>query len=141
MTYSDKALRIVQHLMYENDAFSKWLDLHILEVATGSCTLSAVIRKEMLNGFQICHGGITFSIADSAFAFASNSHGIKSVSIETSISHTKAVNEGDVITAVAVEKNLTSKIGIYEVILTNQEGSVVAIFKGTVYRTGKEWEV
>lgn len=141
MTHTEKALKIVQHLMFENDAFSNWLEIDIKAVAPGSCTLSAVIRKDMLNGFQICHGGITFSIADSAFAFASNSHGIKSVSIETSISHTKAVHEGDIITAVAVEKNLTSKIGIYEVILTNQEGIVVAIFKGTVYRTGKEWEL
>ncbi len=95
----------------------------------------------MLNGFDIAHGGITYSLADSALAFASNSHGIQSVSIETSISHTKPVKEGDVLTAIAIEKNLTSKIGVYEVVVTNQADVTVALFKGTVYRTGKEWEV
>ena len=95
----------------------------------------------MLNGFQTCHGGVTYSIADSALAFASNSHGIQAVSIETSISYTKAVNDGDIITAVATEKNLSKRFGIYEVTLTNQNGDIVALFKGTVYRNGKEWEI
>lgn len=81
------------------------------------------------------------SLADSALAFASNSHGIKAVSIETSISHTKSLKEGDVITATATEENLSNKIGIYKVEIINQEGNTVALFKGTVYRTSKDWEV
>ena len=93
----------------------------------------------MLNGFSIAHGGICYSLADSALAFASNSHGRESVSIETSISHSESLKEGDMITAVDVEINLGNKIGIYHVTITNQEQKKVALFKGTVYRTGKNW--
>jgi len=127
--------------LYENDAFSKWLGIEILGVKEGSCILQMSIRKEMLNGFSIAHGGITFSLADSALAFASNSHGRKSVSIETSISHTESLKEGDVITATAEEINLTNKIGIYQITIKNQDDKTVALFKGTVYRTSKEWNV
>ena len=97
------------------------------------------VRKEMLNGFSIAHGGICYSLADSALAFASNSHGKKSVSIETSISHTESLKEGDEITAFAEEINLSNKIAIYQVSITNQHQKKVALFKGTVYRTEKNW--
>lgn len=127
--------------MFNNDPFSQWLGIERVEDGVGKSVLRMTVRKEMLNGFNIAHGGITYSLADSALAFASNSHGIQSVSIETSISHTKPVKEGDVLTAIAVEKNLTTKIGVYEIIVTNQRHETVALFKGTVYRTGKEWEV
>jgi acyl-CoA thioesterase len=127
--------------MYNNDPFSKWLGIERVEDGAGSSVLRMTVRKEMLNGFDIAHGGITYSLADSALAFASNGHGIQSVSIETSISHTKPVKEGDVLTAKAIEKNLTNKIGVYEIVVTNQKEETVALFKGTVYRTGKEWEV
>lgn len=127
--------------MYNNDPFSKWLGIERVEDCAGSSILRMTVRKEMLNGFDIAHGGITYSLADSALAFASNSHGIQSVSIETSISHTKPVKEGDVLTAVATEKNLTNKVGIYEIEVKNQKDEVVALFKGTVYRTGKEWNL
>ncbi len=127
--------------MYSNDAFSVWLGIERVEDGAGSSVLRMTVRKEMLNGFDIAHGGITYSLADSALAFASNGHGIQSVSIETSISHTKPVKQGDVLTAKAIEKNRTSKIGVYEVVITNQKEETVALFKGTVYRTGKEWEV
>jgi acyl-CoA thioesterase len=139
LTPEQKAEQIVRKQMYSLDSFSKWLGIEIISISPGHCIASCTIRPDMLNGFKICHGGVTFSIADSAFAFASNSHGIQSVSIETSILHTKAVSEGDVITAIATEKNLTNKLGIYEVILTNQDHVIVAIFKGTVFRTGREW--
>ena len=127
--------------MYNNDPFSKWLGIERIEDNAGQSVLQLTVRRDMLNGFEIAHGGIAYSLADSALAFASNSHGVKSVSIETSISHTKPVKEGDVLTATAIEKNLTSKIGVYEVVVTNQTDETVALFKGTVYRTGKEWEV
>jgi acyl-CoA thioesterase len=127
--------------MYNNDPFSKWLGIERIEDGAGQSVLQLTVRKDMLNGLEIAHGGIAYSLADSALAFASNSHGVKSVSIETSISHTKPVKEGDVLTATAIEKSLTSKIGVYEVIVTNQMDETVALFKGTVYRTGKEWEV
>jgi len=124
-----------------SDPFSQWLGIERVEDGAGKSVLRMTIRREMLNGFNISHGGIAYSLADSALAFASNGHGIKSMSIETSISHTKAVIEGDVLTATAIEKNLTGKIGVYEVIVTDQQNETVALFKGTVYRTGKEWEV
>jgi acyl-CoA thioesterase len=127
--------------MYDHDSFSKWLGIERVGDGAGKSVLKMTVRKEMLNGFDIAHGGITYSLADSALAFASNGHGIQSLSIETSISHTKPVKEGDELTAVAVEKNLTNKIGIYEIEVKNQKDDVVAHFKGTVYRTGKNWEV
>ena len=137
---NDLPARVVDR-MYNNDSFSQWLGIERLQDGAGNSVLRMTVRKEMLNGFDMAHGGITYSLADSALAFASNGHGIKSVSIETSISHTKPVKEGDVLTAKAVEKNLTDKIGVYEVTVTNQKEETVALFKGTVYRTGKEWEV
>lgn len=127
--------------MFNNDPFSKWLGIERLEDGSGSSMLRIIVRKEMLNGFAVAHGGITYSLADSALAFASNSHGIQSLSIETSISHTKKVLEGDVLMASAKEISLTSRIGIYHVEVVNQNNEIVALFKGTVYRTGKSWEV
>ncbi len=94
----------------------------------------------MLNGFGIAHGGITYSLADSALAFASNSHGRKAVSVETSISHTKTLKENDVIIAEASEDHRSNKIAIYTVRITNtNDNSLVALFKGTVYLTSQNW--
>ena len=125
--------------MYDNDAFSQWLGIEVVEVKDGYCELKMTVRKEMLNGFQIAHGGIAYSLADSALAFASNSHGRKSLSVETSISHTVSVIEGDVLTAITEELSLSDKIGVYLITITNQDNQEVAYFKGTVYRTSKEW--
>ena len=125
--------------MYQNDAFSQWLGIKVVEVKDGYCKLNMTVRKEMLNGFQIAHGGIAYSLADSALAFASNSHGRKSLSVETSISHTVSVKEGDSLIAVSNEISLSPKIGIYLISIKNQNEQEVALFKGTVYRTSKEW--
>ncbi len=125
--------------MYHGDAFSQWLGIERIEDGLGYSKLQMTVREEMTNGFKIAHGGITYSLADSALAFASNSHGRQSVSIETSISHTKPVHIGDVLIAEAKELNLTNATGIYDIRVTNQNNEVVALFKGTVYRTKKEW--
>lgn len=125
--------------MYNGDAFSQWLGIERLEEKAGYCKLRMTVREEMTNGFKIAHGGITYSLADSALAFASNGYGRQAVSIETSISHTKPVFIDDVITAEAMELNLTNATGIYDIKITNQKDEVVALFKGTVYRTKKEW--
>jgi len=125
--------------MYQNDAFSQWLGIEVVEVKDGYCKLNMTVRKKMLNGFQIAHGGIAYSLADSALAFASNSHGRKSLSVETSISHTVSVKEGNVLTAATEELSLSDKIGVYLITITNQDNQEVAYFKGTVYRTSKEW--
>ena len=132
------AERIVD-TMYSQDWFSQWLGIERMVVEPGRCVLKMTVRKEMLNGFAIAHGGICYSLADSALAFASNSHGRKAVSVETSISHIVSCKEGDIITAVANEVTLSNKIGIYNVEIINQENQKVALFKGTVYRTSKEW--
>ena len=125
--------------MFDQDAFSHWLGIKIVEVSEGDCQLQMPVRSEMLNGFQIAHGGIAYSLADSALAFASNSHGRKSLSVETSISHTVSVKEGNVLTAATEELSLSDKIGVYLITITNQDNQKVAYFKGTVYRTSKEW--
>ena len=97
------------------------------------------IRKEMTNGFGIAHGGITYSLADSALAFAANSHGRQSVSIDTSINHIETLREGDKIIAITTENALKNKFGFYTIEIKKEE-KIVALFKGTVFRSEKEWE-
>jgi acyl-CoA thioesterase len=130
--------RVVDTMM-SKDFFSQWLGIEVVLAAPGQSILKMKIRNEMLNGFGIAHGGISFSLADSALAFASNSHGQKSVSIETSISHTKSLVEGDEIIASATELSRSNKIAVYSIAITNQQNETVALFKGTVYRTSKLW--
>lgn len=126
--------------MMAKDYFSQWLGIEVLEVKEGACKLKMKVRKDMLNGFGIAHGGITYSFADSALAFASNSHGRKAVSIETSISHTESLHENDVIIADAFEEKCSNKIGIYTIKVTRVSDNVmIALFKGTVYRTSQNW--
>lgn len=138
---SNSTAEKVVRKMYDGDFFSQWLGIELLECSAAHCKLKMTVRKEMLNGFGIAHGGITYSLADSALAFASNSHGRKSVSVETSISHTKKVVEGDTLFAEAKELSLSEKIGVYQIEVTNQHKETVALFKGTVYRTSKHWEI
>ena len=131
--------RKIINKMFDQDAFSQWLGIEIIDMSEGFCQLKMTVRKEMLNGFQIAHGGVAYSLADSALAFASNSHGRKSLSVETSISHTVSVKEGDSLIAVSNEISLLPKIGIYLISIKNQNEQEGALFKGTVYRTSKEW--
>ena len=125
--------------MFDQDAFSQWLGIEIVDVSEGYCKLKLTVREEMLNGFHIAHGGIAYSLADSALAFASNSNGKKSLSVETSISHTISIKDGDELTATTEELSLSDKIGIYNITITNHENKEIAYFKGTVYRTSKDW--
>ena len=101
--------------MFDNDWFSQWLGIERVKIESGSCILKMKVRKEMLNGFGIAHGGITYSLADSALAFASNSHGRKAVSVETSISHLEQLREGDEIVATVEEKSCSNKIAVYQI--------------------------
>lgn len=130
---------IVQKMM-DHDGFSQWLGIRVLDVRLGYCKLEMTITKEMLNGFGFAHGGIAYSLADSCFAFASNSYGTHAVSIETSINHLKPVSLGDTLTAIAEESNRTRKTGLYLITITNQSGTKVALFKGLVYLLDKTWE-
>ncbi|HAD12210.1 MAG TPA: hydroxyphenylacetyl-CoA thioesterase PaaI [Saprospirales bacterium] len=130
----------VFHKMYDNDPFSQWLGIELVSVDLGTCTLRMTVRKEMLNGFGVAHGGISFSLADSAFAFACNSHGRHAVSIHCTVEHVAPVFESDVLTAVAREENLGRSISNYAIEVRKQDGSPVAFFRGVSYRKAKEWE-
>jgi len=134
----DLAKKVVDKMM-GGDAFSQWLGVEVLEITAGFCKIQMKVRDEMTNGFNIAHGGIAYSLADSCLAFAANSHGIQAVSIETSISHTQKVISGDVLTTTAKEINKSTKTGLYYITITNQKNIDIAHFKGTVYRTEKEW--
>ena len=125
--------------MISGDAFSQWLGIEVLEITEGFCKLKMTVKDEMTNGFNIAHGGITYSLADSCLAFAANSDGIQAVSIETSISHTKKVVSGDTLIATSKEMNKSIKTALYYITITNQDNLEVAHFKGTVFRTKKEW--
>ncbi len=138
MNKNNIASKIVSKMM-EQDHFSRWLGINLDAIGEGSCQLSMTLRKDMLNGFGIAHGGIAFSLADSALAFASNSHNRKSLVIETSMSFTAPAKEGDTLKAVAEQVSLTGRTGIYQIVVTNQEKIKIAIFKGVVFRKSDLW--
>jgi acyl-CoA thioesterase len=125
--------------MLSQDAFSSWLGIKILEVAKGRCKVAMTVRKEMLNSMNKAHGGISYSLADTAFGFAANTHGKYAVSIETSINHIEALNEGDYLTAESVIEKVGNKLG-FNIVEVKRGDELVALFKGVVYRTSKDWE-
>jgi acyl-CoA thioesterase len=130
------ARTVVDHMM-KNDFFSQWMGVEVLEVKDGYSRIRMSIRKEMVNGFGIVHGGIPFSLADSAFAFACNNRNNLSVALDVNIVFTKAVNVGDVLTAEASEFHNGRSTGVYLITVSNQRGEQIAYFKGTCFRTGK----
>ena len=129
--------KVVDHLM-EHDLFSQWLGVEVLEVKEGYSRIKMTVRKEMINGFGIVHGGIPFSLADSAFAFACNNRNVLSVALDTSINFTKPVHVDDVLTAEAKELHNGRSTGLYHINITNQNDHLVAQFKGLCYRTDKQ---
>lgn len=139
MTEQEMAEKAVSKML-KSDGFSAWLGIELVEVHPGRAIVRMKIRKEMLNGFNICHGGIPYSLADSALAFAANTQGLVSLSIENSITYLSKVFEGDVITAEALEISTGNKFGIYNVSIQKSDGTKVAFLKGLVYKTTKELE-
>lgn len=133
-----RAARLVA-TMLASDAFSQWLGLELVALRPGACEVRMAVRPEMLNGFGVCHGGVTFSLADSALAFASNTHGRVTVSVENSISYPAPVVAGDVLTAVAEEESAGSRLAFYRVTVRKQDGTAVALFRGNVYRTSRSF--
>lgn len=125
--------------MLSLDPFSQWMGIEILEVGIGSCKLAMTVRKEMLNSMGYAHGGVTYTLADTAFGFASNTHGRYAVSIETSINHIEALHEGDYLIAEAIIDITKNKVG-FNIVEVRREEEIVALFKGVVYRTQKHWE-
>jgi len=129
------AERVVTHMM-ARDAFSQWLGIQVVEIQPNAATVRMTVREEMVNGFGVCHGGITFSLADSALAFASNTHGNITLSIENSITYPKPIAVGDVLVATADEESATKRLAFYRVSV-ERGTEVVALFRGTVYRTNQ----
>jgi len=128
------AERVVTHMM-ARDAFSQWLGIHVVEIQPNAATVRMTVREEMVNGFGVCHGGITFSLADSALAFASNTHGRLTMSIENSITYPKPVSPGDVLTARAEQESASNRLAFFRVIVRRADEETVALFRGTVYKT------
>ncbi len=134
----DKLARDVVAHMMEHDLFSQWLGIEILEIREGYSRIRMTVRKEMVNGFGIVHGGIAFSLADSAFAFACNNRNILSVALDTSINFIKPVNVEDMLIAEARELHNGKSTGLYHIRVTNQKDHEVAVFKGLCYRTDRK---
>ena len=124
--------------MLDNDNFSRWMGIVVDEYREGYCRLHYTITEDMLNGFGIVHGGIVFSGADSAFAFACNSHGLLSVALDVHISFIRAAKTGDVMTVEAKELHTGNKTSFYDVTTKNEAEDIVSVFKGTAYRTQKK---
>lgn len=138
MESKDKAaIKVVDHIM-QHDLFSQWLGIEVIDIKEGYSKVKMTVRREMINGFGIVHGGIAFSLGDSAFAFACNNRNVLSVALDTAINFLKPVHPGDVLTAEARELHNGKSTGLYHVSITNQNDHVVAVFKGTCFRTNKK---
>jgi acyl-CoA thioesterase len=133
---NELANKVVNKMM-DHDLFSQWMGITVLEVSEGYSRVQMLVREEMVNGFGIVHGGLPFSLADSAFAFACNNRNNLSVALDVTISFTKAVKVGDVLTAEAKEIHNGRSTGVYLIGVNNQNHEQVAFFKGTCFRTGK----
>lgn len=128
--------------MMAKDHFSRWMGIELIELRRGYCKLKMSVRPEMLNGFGILHGGVSFSFADSAFAFASNSHGRLSVSQTSQITHVKAAEAGDILMAEAEELQLGHKMATYDVkVYRDENQELIALFRGSVYRTSRSFDI
>jgi acyl-CoA thioesterase len=131
------AQRVVSAMMAK-DAFSQWLGIQVLSVRPHAATVRMTVRDEMVNGFGVCHGGVAYSLADSALAFASNTHGRITVSIENAITYPKAIAIGDELTASAERESATNRLAFYRVVVSRGD-DVVALFRGTVYKTNQDF--
>jgi acyl-CoA thioesterase len=120
--------------MYERDPASRALGMALDEIRPGYARMSMPVRGDMLNGHGTCHGGYIFMLADSAFAFACNSHNHVTVGAGCTIDYLAPGREGDLLTAEAVEQALAGKTGIYDIVVSNQEGRKVALFRGKSHR-------
>ena len=140
MSDEQKLAERVVNLMLERDAFSEWCGMEVLEISPRRSVVQMRVRDEMANGFGLSHGGIVYSLADSALAFAANTHGKITVAIDNAISYPRAVRVGDVITATCEEESSSNRLAFYRVVVRNQKDDIVSTFRGTVYRTEKEFQ-
>jgi len=131
--------RQVVDKMLEQDTYGKWLNPTIEKIATGYCLMKMPVRPEFLNGVGTVHGGIVFGIADTAFAYASNSHNRIAVALDVTISYPNAGQVDDVFTIEAKEIYLGGRTAIYQVTVINQQQLLIGLFQGTVFRTHKKY--
>ncbi|RYY29896.1 MAG: hydroxyphenylacetyl-CoA thioesterase PaaI [Sphingobacteriaceae bacterium] len=136
MDKNELAKQVVDKMM-RDDLFSQWLGIAVIDIKEGYSKITLTVRPEMINGFGIVHGGVAFSMADSCFAFACNNRNVLSVALDTSINFTKPVHVGDVLIAEAKELHNGKSTGLYHITITNQNDHIVALFKGTCFRTNK----
>ena len=120
--------------MLDQDEFSKWMGIKLIEVREKYCLIEMPVKKVMINGLKTVHGGVTFSLADSALAFSSNNTNEASVALNCMINFTKAAKLGDTLIAESVLISDTRKTGVYDISITNQHKVLVATFRGTVYK-------
>lgn len=131
-----RAERVVRHL-YDRDTATRALGMRLLAVSPGRVSVAMTVREDMLNGHRICHGGMVFALADSAFAFACNSHGEVTVAAGVNIEFLAPAREGDELTAEAVELQRSGqRTGFYDITVANQRGERIALFRGRSHRIG-----
>ena len=138
MTDEQRRGEQIVEAMLARDEFSRWLGLEVTELAPGRCICRLTVRDDMVNGFGVAHGGVAFSLADSAFAFACNTHGRITMSIENSITYPAPIRPGDVLTATAGMETESNRLGFYRALVVNQRGETVALFRGTAFKTSQE---
>ena len=126
-------LELAQYMLNQ-DFFSQWMGIKLIEVRDKYCLIEMPIKQEMINGLKTVHGGVTFAFADSALAFSSNNTNEASVALNCTINFTKAVKLGDTLFAESILISDTRKTGIYDISITNQNKELVASFRGTVYK-------
>lgn len=124
--------------LISSDKFSQWLGIKIVKLKTGYSKIQMTIREEMVNALGITHGGIVFSLADSAFGFACNTNNNISVALDVSITFNKPSKPGDILTAEAKQLHDGKHTGLYLVTIINKRKEQIALFKGTCFKTGKK---
>ena len=134
----EAAAEIARRVMATDLAAQK-LGITLDNAAPGSATLSMTVREEMTQGHGTCHGGVTFTLADTAFAVACNSHDEKAVALHCSISYLAPAAVGDRLTATAVERSRRGRSGLYDITVTRQDGTVIAEFRGHSRTVGGRW--
>ena len=127
----------VRDAMLADDAASSMLGIQIVDIAAGRAVATMAVRADMLNGFAICHGGLIATLADSAFAFACNSRNALTVASGFGIDLLKSAKLGDVLTATAEETSLAGRTGLYDITVKNQDGDLIAMFRGRSHRLGE----
>lgn len=126
--------KIVRGLL-KKDPFSQWMGIEVVDADRGICTVRCQVTEQMLNGFRVVHGGIIFSLADTALAFSAATAGRVALALNNSISYTKKALLGDTLTARSEAVNLTFRTGLFDIKVMNQSSDIIAVMKGTVYRT------